>query len=130
MHIKTFLLILSLTTGIPSLTSAQSKNLSKEFDSCMNRSGGVTIGMIECMVQETEKQDARLNREYKKIMSQLSDERKKTLLVAQRAWIRYRDSNCAFYADPEGGTMARVLANSCVMSMTAERADEITSINN
>jgi len=130
MRLKVLLLIVFLAAGLPALAAAQSKNISKEYDSCMDRSGGVTIEMIECMVQEFKKQDARLNREYKKTMSQLSDERKKALLEAQRAWIKYRDSNCAFYADPEGGSMARVLANSCVLSMTAERADEISSINN
>ena len=34
----------------------------------------------------------------------------KQLLEAQRAWIKFRDTNCDFYYDPDGGTMARVRA--------------------
>ncbi len=38
--------------------------LSSRFDSCMDRSGGVTSEMIDCIGAETERQDAALNRNY------------------------------------------------------------------
>jgi len=49
------------------------------------------------------------------------------LQEAQRAWIKYRDTNCDFYYDPDGGTLARVNANSCMMTSTADRARELES---
>ena len=58
-------------------------------------------------------------------MAQLSPARKKQLQDAQRAWIKYRDANCNFYADPDGGTMATVNANDCFMSATEARAKEL-----
>lgn len=84
--------------------------------------------MIECIDAEAQRQDGRLNKAYKALMAGLSAERKKQLLDAQRNWIKFRDANCGFYYDPDGGTMARVSANDCVMNMTAGRAKELENL--
>ena len=105
--------------------SAQDIGLTKQFSSCMDQSNGVTINMLDCIGAETKRQDLRLNKAYRNIINELSAERKKQLLTAQRAWISYRDANCQFYADPEGGSLARVSASDCLMSMTASRSKEL-----
>ena len=123
----------ALTTGCTALflacasfaTSAQDAALSPQYATCMDQSGGVTMGMIDCIAAETSRQDARLNKAYKTAMAALSPERKKQLQTAQRAWIQFRDANCGFYYDPDGGSLARVSANDCVMTNTANRAQEI-----
>jgi uncharacterized protein YecT (DUF1311 family) len=94
----------------------------------MDRSGGVTVEMIDCMAAELKRQDAALNANYKVLTNQLTPSRRKQLLEAQRAWIRFRDTNCQFYADPDGGTLAVVEANSCVLTMTASRAQELSQL--
>jgi uncharacterized protein YecT (DUF1311 family) len=94
----------------------------------MDRSGGVTAAMLDCIGAETKSQDQRLNKVYREVMAQLPAARKKQLQDAQRAWIKYRDANCGFYADPDGGTMATVLASDCFMSATAVRADELEGL--
>ena len=109
--------------------SAQDAALSPQFASCMDKSGGITIGMIECIGAETTRQDARLNRAYKAAMAAQSPERKKQLQTAQRAWIKFRDANCAYYYDPDGGSMARVSANQCMLTSTANRAQEIERLS-
>ena len=81
--------------------------------------------MLDCIGTETTTQDARLNGAYKKLATQLTPNRKKQLLTAQRLWIQYRDANCKFYADPDGGTMATVNASDCVLQATAARAKEL-----
>ncbi|MBL0011041.1 MAG: DUF1311 domain-containing protein [Nitrosomonas sp.] len=91
----------------------------------MDKSGGVTVDMLDCIDAETNRQDARLNKAYKEAMPQLSQARKKQLQDAQHAWIKYQDANCNFYADPDGGTMATVSSNDCFMSTTASRAKEL-----
>jgi len=60
-------------------------------------------------------------------MGTLTEERKSTLKTAQRLWIKYREANCGFYYDPDGGSMARINANDCFMTSTAERAKELES---
>ncbi len=104
---------------------ADDNGLSTQYSQCMDNSGGVTVSMLDCIAAETKLQDDRLNMAYKEAMSQLSAERKKQLKEAQRAWIKFRDANCDFYFDPEGGTSASVMASDCVMSETAERAAEL-----
>jgi uncharacterized protein YecT (DUF1311 family) len=119
-------IFMSLTlTCISPLALAQDIGLTKQFSRCMETSNGVTINMIECIDAETKRQDLRINKAYKTLMDQLSPERKKQLQQAQRAWITYRDANCQFYFDPDGGSLARVSANNCFMSATATRSKEL-----
>ncbi|WJJ93967.1 lysozyme inhibitor LprI family protein [Neopusillimonas aromaticivorans] len=110
-------------------TAPDSVQYSKTFTSCMDKSGGVTVEMIDCMNAELVRQDAKLNAEYTLLMGSLSAERKTQLRSTQRAWITYRDENCNFYYDPEGGSLARVQANMCMLQMTAERAGELALFN-
>ena len=118
-------LALAVTLTLTCTSRAQDNNLSKLFATCMDKSGGVTQAMVECTVAETQRQDARLNKAYKTLMAGLSNDRKKQLQAAQRAWLTFRDANCGFYLDPDGGSIARVSANDCVMTMTATRATEL-----
>ncbi len=104
---------------------AQEENLSQTYYDCMEKSGGVTLEMLNCIQAETERQDDRLNAVYKKLMAGLSKAQKQRLKKAQRLWIQYRDANVDFYGDPEGGTLARVNAALTFLRMTADRADEL-----
>ena len=97
----------------------------KNHSICLEKSGGVTVAMVDCIAAELKTQDARLNGVYKKLGTQLTPARKKQLQTAQRLWIQYRDANCAFYADPDGGTIATVSASDCVLRATATRAKEL-----
>ena len=51
----------------------------------MDKSKGNTAEMTECIRAETARQDARLNENYKRLMSKLAAKRKNMLLKAQRA---------------------------------------------
>lgn len=104
---------------------ARDADLSREFSACMDQSNGVTATMLACMSAETRRQDARLNQAYKTVLAQLSEARQRELRDAQRAWLKFRDANCRFYADPDGGSIATVEASDCVMSATAARAREL-----
>ena len=92
------------------------------------QSAVTTVDMVACITEEFKREDQRLNENYQQLRSQLSSARREQLLTAQRAWIKYKDANCDFYADPEGGTLARVNANSCVLSETTHRADELEAL--
>lgn len=110
----------------PLAASAQDKNdFTKLYATCMDKTGTTTVGMIDCIGAELKRQDTRLNNAYKVVMADLSPARKTQLQEAQRAWIKFRDANCAFYFDPDGGSLARVNANDCMMTSTAARAKEL-----
>ena len=101
-----------------------------QYSICLDQSEGVTYAMLDCISEELNTQDARLNGAYQKLKASLSAERKQSLLAAQRLWIQYRDANCDFYYDPEGGTLHRVMANECMLQETAERAKELETLSN
>jgi uncharacterized protein YecT (DUF1311 family) len=107
------------------LAASADREMTKEHSACLEKANGVTAEMINCMLAETIRQDARLNENYKKLLSKLATERKTALIEAQRAWIRFRDANCGFYANPEGGSAARMAANECILNATADRAKEL-----
>jgi len=113
-------LLLSTSLAVPA-----DRELTQEHSACLEKSHGITAEMINCMLAETRRQDARLNENYKKLLSKSATERKNALIEAQRAWIRFRDANCGFYADPEGGSAARMAANECILNATADRAKEL-----
>ena len=115
---------------ITPLAAAADREMTQEYLTCLKKSNGVTAEMINCILAETRRQDARLNENYKRLISRLATERKNALVEAQRAWIKFRDANCGFYADPEGGSAARVTANECFLNATADRAKELRLLTN
>ncbi len=124
----TFLCAVLAIACLPDAASAHDAAQSKRHTACMKKSGDTTAGMIECIDAEFLRQDAQLNKAYQALMANLTEPRREKLKQAQRIWLKYRDANCDFYADPDGGTMAQVSANNCMLSTTAERARELESL--
>jgi len=88
-----------------------------------------TMGMIECARGELERADARLNAGYKKLMAGADETGKALLRDAQRAWLRFRDTECAWEADSmRGGTGAAPVSLDCQARLTAERAAKLERI--
>jgi uncharacterized protein YecT (DUF1311 family) len=108
---------------------AADREFSKDFETCLDKARGVTPGMIDCISAELKRQDTLLNQNFRKLMASLQPERKKVLQEAQRAWIKFRDTNCDFYNDPGGGSAARVDANECRLNATADRAKELAQLD-
>jgi uncharacterized protein YecT (DUF1311 family) len=102
---------------------------SNTYKACLDASGGATFAMIDCINAEEKFWDQRLNRSYQALLKQLTSDRQKSLRAAQRLWLQYRDANCGFYFDPDGGQMARLTATECHLRMTADRATELTALN-
>jgi len=110
--------------------SVFAEKVNSQFDTCMDKAGGVTVNMLNCIGAETQRQDKKLNTMYQNTMKSLTNKRKEELKKTQQLWIKYRDANCDFYADPDGGTMASILGANCVMDMTTQRAKELEGFYN
>lgn len=90
--------------------------------------GGTTIGITACTLAETGAWDDLLNREYGATRDAFAGVEGLTdqLLAAQRAWIAYRDAECALaYARWQDGSMRGIVGANCVMVMTARRTVEL-----
>ena len=125
MKMLAFLCTALAIAGAPHAASAHETGLSQPYAACMGKSSATTRDMIGCITAENQRQGSQLNKAYKALMAELPTPRRAQLQNAQRAWLKYRDANCAFYADSDGGTLARVNANSCMLTATAQRAREL-----
>lgn len=96
-------------------------------------------GMTACIDAETENWDVLLNEQYQATMAEFERQdqdgatnsaadtmRAETLRDAQRAWIAYRDAECAnVYAMWGSASMRLQIGASCFLSETAERTIEL-----
>jgi uncharacterized protein YecT (DUF1311 family) len=91
---------------------------------CQEEPGGATTaGIGICLARETDWWDFQLNAHYESLEADLDAETFETLREAQRAWIDYRDANCAFaYKYWEEGSIRSVAHASCMLDETAHRA--------
>ncbi len=99
--------------------------------------GYTTFGMMSCTQAETQAWDDMLNREYALLRdrAEAMDDgefddayavRVERLRDAQRAWISFRDAECALaYSEFGMGTMRQLSGSGCHLHMTAERAIEL-----
>jgi uncharacterized protein YecT (DUF1311 family) len=111
-----------------SLFAENQNDNTKEYLTCMSNAEGVVAKMLDCISVEFNRQDSRLNSAYKKLMSKVPKHRKDSLVEAQRAWISFRDANCSFYHDPDGGSAAHVAGNECTLNATVDRANELENL--
>ena len=111
------------------LASAQAEErTSKSYAACLDKSGGATFAMQGCISEELDRQDRRLNGAYEALMGSVPEKRRAQLRDAQRKWIAFRDANCEFYYDPQGGSAARLSSSECVVTLTAKRAHELETL--
>ncbi len=108
-----------------SLEATTARSYSAAFRACEAKAAS-TVAMIDCRAGEAARWDRRLNAAYAADMRSFSLADRTALQKAQRAWIAFRDANCAAYEDPtQWGSLSRVNAADCVLSMTARRALEL-----
>jgi uncharacterized protein YecT (DUF1311 family) len=101
---------------------------SETYTACLDKAGGVTGAMQDCIKEEIERQDRGLNTAYQSLMNSVPEKRQRQLRDAQRKWVSFRDANCRFYFDPEGGSAARLASNECVVTITADRSHELENL--
>jgi len=86
--------------------------------------------MNECAAKEFVRADAELNVLYQRIIGRLSGdadraEIRKALVAAQRAWVAFRDAECAFVGSSTiGGTINPTIVASCRAAVTNKRIDD------
>ncbi len=78
--------------------------------------------MNACAYQRAEKADRELNALYGPLAKGEDTDGRKKLLAAQRAWIQYRDLECAYEgAEAEGGSLQPQLIADCRNTLTRQR---------
>ncbi len=81
-------------------------------------------GLDVCADAAYKKADAGLNGAYKDILKRLKDDGAKTklLVTAQKAWLGYRDAECAFASSGvAGGSIQPMVISLCLEQVTKAR---------
>lgn len=97
---------------------------SAAYEGCMRKAVS-TLDMLDCAGKETERWDGRLNRAYQSRLASLNDRQRRALKQAEKAWIAFRDLDCAAYQDEDWGTISKIDASQCFLRRTVERALEL-----
>ena len=93
---------------------------------CSNANTQLELNM--CADQEFKETDAELNRVYNRLRVRLNDDAaaKDLLTEAQRAWLAFRDAECAFStSESAGGSIHPMLVASCRTGLTKDRVDAL-----
>ena len=132
MMFRTMLIAAAFLAVAPAAARAgDGVKFSPAYELCLAAPAGQsTYGMLTCGEAEIKVQDARLNRAYKSDMTDLAQNPagKAALLKAQRAWIVFRDADCATIRAVSGGTIASIYVQSCYLEHTAVRADALEDL--
>jgi uncharacterized protein YecT (DUF1311 family) len=80
-----------------------------------------------CAARELAAVDARLNASYNQVVGRLKAEpaARAALLESQRAWIRFRDAECAFATVNGGGSVLPFLDARCRARLTEDRLRQL-----
>lgn len=104
---------------------AYAESYSAKYMTCIDNSNGVTSELINCIAEETDYQDKRLNIAYKKAMQSLNSKDKHSLRMKQRSWIKARDEKVNSVIGD--GTSHQLNTMSVFLDETMNRAEELES---
>ncbi|ATC25887.1 lysozyme inhibitor LprI family protein [Caulobacter vibrioides] len=134
MLLRTMMIAAALLCLAPVAAQAQAEDgvrFSPDYDRCREKpENDNTPGILRCGDAELKFQDARLNKAYRADMADLADapDAKAALLKAQRAWIAFRDADCATVQALSGGTIRPIYVQSCYLKHTARRAQALEEL--
>jgi uncharacterized protein YecT (DUF1311 family) len=122
--------VLALTSVLPAAAADKpdpvEARYTPAYQKCLDGPDGQsTPGMVGCAGDETAIQDKALNVAYRKAMKDLTAEQKTKLQAAQRAWIAFRDAECASYEDDDWGTISKINAADCLLRLTVQRTIDL-----
>ncbi len=83
----------------------------------------------DCATDRYAVADKTLNQDYATYLKRLSPIQRKQFRQAQNAWIKFRDTSCAFQASGvEKGSAHPMVHRQCLASMTEERVKQIKAL--
>ena len=68
--------------------------ITETFYRCIDKAD--TVASAACLTAEQDRQDKRLNANYKALLAKLTPEQKNQLVIAERAWLKFKETNGTF----------------------------------
>jgi uncharacterized protein YecT (DUF1311 family) len=95
--------------------------ISPAFLDCQN-AAGPTFEIAACFESEFARQDDKLNRVWRQVLTRVARHDRNALIHAERAWAGARDPFCRSEADAyKGGTIQPIIYSSCRVEQTIRR---------
>lgn len=98
------------------------------YHDCTEASNGTTADMMDCIGDEFEYQDGRLNATYRRLREMLSPKASELLRNEQRTWLANLEASCIPDEEIRGGTAGMLVAEGCRLELTTRRADELDQL--
>lgn len=84
--------------------------------------------MTICAGEDFSTADAKLNTTYQNLLGEADDKGKTLLKTAQRAWVTFRDAECAYSTqDSEGGSIHPMEVSQCLTKLTESRIKQLAA---
>jgi uncharacterized protein YecT (DUF1311 family) len=115
----------ALNSGGALAAPAAKADASAEATDCL-RTAQTQSELTVCAASEAKAADQRLNHSYKSALCYVDDGDKAHFRAAQRAWIAFRDADCAVWGGG-GGSIGPMNEAMCVASLSNHRAEELDS---
>ena len=121
----------------PAAAPPQQDPMTSEFRDCVKRTKEAMEAkkqedlpaILGCLTAEVKRQEGRMNNAAGRAAKHLSANEKKALDEANVAWRRFRDANCAFYADPKSPPPAILENADCQLNLTVGRGQEMEMLS-
>ncbi|GLS44993.1 lysozyme inhibitor LprI family protein [Methylobacterium brachythecii] len=99
-----------------------------EYRRCVDQSDGTNMAFGACGGALIAREDVRLNAAWKRVYALDRETKLQDLLEEQRAWIRFKDTSCTFYASGSFGPEGQVLSYPvCRAGIIAQRTATLES---
>jgi uncharacterized protein YecT (DUF1311 family) len=100
----------------------------RDYSTCLQKAQ-TTFAIDQCAGAEYRRVDALLNAEYRRVAAAVGPANRPALAAAERAWIAFRDRDCALAAAHyRGGTLAPVAQTMCVVDRETTRLQELKAM--
>lgn len=97
-----------------------------EYARCIASAGQRSSALAKCEQAAYRREDKALSDAYQQLAAKVDPQAKAPLDRAQRAWLDYRDSECAYEAArPADGPPAPVVEARCMKRLTEQRAKDL-----
>lgn len=80
-------------TTVDAIRRDAPKGITDVFYACVDKADDNTVDQAACLTQERARQDHRLNKSYDALVGKLDGDEKESLIEAERAWLKFRDSS-------------------------------------
>ncbi|CAN5419190.1 lysozyme inhibitor LprI family protein [soil metagenome] len=112
---------------ILTMIAAAAFNLPVAAQNCKNPD--TQLAMNICSGKDYEREDARLNKNYRDLVAKLEKAERDKLRDLQLAWLKFRDLQCDFQSmQYEGGTMYSLVRSMCLTGLTKQRNKDLKDL--